>query len=80
MLDVNRMKATFKQKMKDAFEDQGFDENDPNFNKYATAICETIIEEFVQHATVTVQYKDGQWNNTTSLNVDVDREANGGIT
>lgn len=74
-LNVARMKASFRAKMKDAFEDQGFDENDPNFNKYAMALCETVIEE-VSLATVTVDYKDGQGQPSS----DVDRQATGVVS
>ena len=78
-LDVTRMKANFRQKMKDAFQSQGFDETDPNFNAYAQALCETVIEEIVGHAELTGQYKDGQYNNTTMVNDDVSRDLTGGV-
>lgn len=72
-LNVARMKSNFRAKMKAAFESQGFDETDPNFNAYAQALCETVIEEIAGHAEVATsgQYQDGQYNGT--INVDIPR-------
>lgn len=72
-LNVARMKANFRSKMNAAFASQGFDPDDPNFNAYAQALCETVIEEIAGYAEVATsgQYQDGQYNGTT--NVDVPR-------
>lgn len=70
-LNVERMKASFKDKMDAAFASQGFDPADPNFNLYAQALCETIIEEFQGFAEVQTsgQYEDGQYDGTTNHDV-----------
>lgn len=77
-LDASRLKAAFKQKMKDAFESQGFDENDPNFNAFAAAICDSIVDEIKTYAEVSTsgQYQDATYNKITELNEDVERTVN----
>jgi flavodoxin len=67
-LDKARMVTNFKNKMVAAF--GSIDET--NFNKFATALMESVVEEIQAHAVVSTsgQYLDGQYNGTTSEDVE----------